>query len=463
MVWSVLRLAAGVSGRRPGNRQGTDHVRESVLGTTNNGGEPPERYEAGGGPKEEGSPDRTGVVVALVVGLVLVAGMCISIGMASRRGVAGGHRSHRTDVAVQQLTPVNRRTWWVVLEGQTVEREWILRTVDGGRHWRDVSPPVPLVGSSDFLDAEIGWVVPAAQRTPVGTALSSLVEPVYATVDGGATWRRLGSVPYGCYIYFVDRSHGWCTALGAAAGSEGVQLVGTVDGGRTWHPVSTTAVYPAPSTPGALPFGCDKELSFATQTIGLATEACNGGEPVLYRSTDGGATWTAVHLPLPPGFVPPYGDGFFAGSPVFDGSQVTMAVEYGVPTSTSQPTWRVAVYRSDDRGTTWRVVPLPHRFGPTPVVVDATHWFISDGATLAATADGGRHWRTWRPDVALRDHLGQPMRLQFLTPLVGWALSSDADLLMTTDGGHSWRALAIDPGRFSFAVAPLPKAAPKPA
>lgn len=393
------------------------------------------------------------VTVALVVGLVLVAGVCASIAVMSRPPVTG--RRHRTDVDVQQLTPVDRRTWWVVLEGQTVDRDWVLRTTDGGRHWRDVSPPVPMVGSSDFLDADVGWAVPTRLATPVGVSLSSLREPLYATADGGRAWKRLGMVPYGCQLDFVDHLHGWCTVIGAAAGSEGVQLVGTVDGGRTWHPVSPTAVYPAPSTPGALPFGCDKQLSFATPTVGLATEACNGGEPVLYRSTDGGARWSPIHVPVPPGFQPPYGDGFLMGSAVFDGSQVTVPVDYGV--GAPRPRVRLAVYRSHDLGARWRLVPLPARLSSFPDVVDATHWIGNDGTELTATDDGGRHWRTWRPDVRLVDHVGAAMRLQFLTPLVGWALPLDGGAtLTTTDGGHGWKPLTVDPGRFRFAVPPPP-------
>lgn len=415
------------------------------------------------GPAEEGadSDDRTRVAVALVVGLVLVAGLCISIAVIGRPPIAGP-RTRPADAAVQELTPVNRRTWWVVLDGQTVDRDWVLRTTDGGRHWRDVSPPVPMVGSSDFLDADVGWVVPTRLSTPVGVSLSSLREPLYATVDGGRRWRQLGLVPYGCQLDFVDRSHGWCAAIGAAAGSEGVQLVGTDDGGATWHPVSTTAVYPTPSTPGALPFGCDKQLSFATPTIGLATEACNGGEPVLYRSTDGGAEWTPIRLSLPPGFVPPYGDGFSTDAPVFDGSQVTVPIEFAVG-GPPLPRIRVVVYRSDDDGARWHLVALPSRISTFPDVIDAAHWIATDGTTFAVTADAGRTWRTWRPDVRLKDHSGEPMRLQFLTPLVGWALPLDGGAtLMTTDGGHRWKPLHVDPDRFSFAVPQLPEAAPKP-
>jgi photosystem II stability/assembly factor-like uncharacterized protein len=437
-------------------------VRVGVRHTAHTQGAPP-RPREWVGPEEDGWANRAALVVVIVLVLVLVAGLLVSIVAWGRRSPHRATPSKRTDVAISGLTPINRATWWVVLERQAIDRDWVLRTTDGGRRWRDVSPPVPLVGSSDFLDADVGWVVPTRLSTPVGVSLSSLREPLYATVDGGRRWRQLGLVPYGCQLDFVDRSHGWCAAIGAAAGSEGVQLVGTDDGGATWHPVSTTAVYPTPSTPGALPFGCDKQLSFATPTIGLATEACNGGEPVLYRSTDAGAEWAPIRLPLPPGFVPPYGDGFSTGAPVFDGSQVTVPIEFAVG-GPPLPRIRVVVYRSDDDGASWHLVPLPSRISTFPDVIDAAHWITTDGTTLTATADRGRHWRTWRPDVRLVDHIGEPMRLQFLTPLVGWALPlAGGTTLTTTDGGLRWKPLVIDPERFSFGVPQLPEAAPKPA
>jgi len=424
--------------------------------------QPPQGDVDGPGDEGAGFDDRPRVGVALVVGLVLVAGLCVSIALIGRPPVAGP-RPRPAEVALHELTPISRRTWWVVLDGQAVDRDWVLRTTDGGGRWRDVSPPVPMVGSSDFLDADVGWIVPTRLSTPVGISLSRLRQPLYATTDGGRTWHRRGSVPWDCQLDFVDHLHGWCTAIGAAAGSEGVQLVGTDDGGTTWHPVSTTAPPPSPSTPGSLPFGCDKDLTFTTPTIGLATEACNGGEPVLYRSTDAGAEWTPIRLPLPPGFVPPYGDGFSTEAPVFDGSQVTVPIEFAVG-GPPLPRIRVVVYRSDDDGASWHLVPLPSRISTFPDVIDAAHWIATEGTTLTATADAGRHWRTWRPDVRLVDHIGEPMRLQFLTPLVGWALPlAGGTTLTTTDGGLRWKPLVIDPERFSFGVPQLPEAAPKPA
>ena len=64
---------------------------------------------------------------------------------------------------------------------------------------------------------------------------------------------------------------------------------------------------------------------------------------------------------------------------------------------------------------------------------------------LVATDDGGSRWKSWKPAVAMRDALGTPLTLDFLSPMLGWAVSRDAGgpLWWTTDGGRTWAPITV--------------------
>lgn len=194
---------------------------------------------------------------------------------------------------LQSFAPESTTTWWAVVESNLTSQGYVARTTDGGQTWRDVLTPAGEgVAASDFLNTETAWVATGGP----GTANP----PLYRTTDGGQTWQRLGTDPGACALQFVDQIHGWCVDIGAAAGSEGVELYRTSNGGQSWTLVSRTSPgLGTPSTAGALPFGCDKTITFTSAQTGYAAFYCNGGTPYLYKSTDAGAHWQALG-PVPP-------------------------------------------------------------------------------------------------------------------------------------------------------------------
>jgi photosystem II stability/assembly factor-like uncharacterized protein len=340
---------------------------------------------------------------------------------------------------LQQFTPTSASTWWATVDDNLTGNSFVVRTVDSGQHWHDVTPPTGEVASSYFLNPDAAWVEAGALARPKS-------EPVYRTLNGGQSWQRLGQVPSDCQLDFVDQLHGWCALLGGAAGSMQVDLSRTSDGGSTWTLVSHTSFDPRTSTPGSLPFGCDKTITFTSPTVGWASSFCAGGSPYLYRTSDGGSTWHALaHVPLPKGGPTPEGEGL--GVPVVHGSNVALTFNIG-----GQP-GATAISTSGDDGKTWRTQLVPDPTKQWNVdLLDPTHWRLTDGKVLIATDDAGNHWRTTTPLVIMKDPLRQPSGLKFLSPLLGWALAAPdgGPLWWTIDGGITWKPVTITAGPYQL-------------
>ena len=95
-------------------------------------------------------------------------------------------------------------------------------------------------------------------------------------------------------MQFVNAQDGWVLADfgGGAAGSEGVNLFRTTDGGQTWSLVA--------SAPGTLPLqGIKSGMGWISATTGWITGSiANPNVFYLYRTQDGGVSWQQQSLPV---------------------------------------------------------------------------------------------------------------------------------------------------------------------
>ncbi len=379
---------------------------------------------------------RTRIVLAPLLALAILvgAGGVARPQDASSAGASVGSGDHGL---LRRFAPQSATTWWAIVDSDLTGKSFLVRTTDGGRHWREVTPPVKMVSSSVFLGRDAAWI-------EAGALFEPRREPLYRTLDGGRTWHRLGPVPSECQLDFVDRRHGWCTVIGAAAGSSTVRLYRTSDGGSSWTLVSRTGLYDADSTPGALPYDCDKRIAFTSPTVGWAASTCLGGSPPPYRSADGGARWHALaRVALPKGAPTPEGEELSV--PVVDGSKLALSIEIG-PGAT-------AIATSANGGRSWRARLVPGRREYWRVdLIDTQHWRLTDGTHLLATDDAGRHWRRRKPAVSMKDSVGTPLDLTFLSPRLGFAVpdGNAGPLWWTRDGGRTWHPVRISAGRFTL-------------
>lgn len=276
------------------------------------------------------------------------------------------------DARLRGLSVVSAGTVWASGSAGTV-----IRTVNGGRSWRQVGPPG--TAALEFRDIE-AFDTRRAVVLSIGPGEDSRI---YRTTDGGASWTETFRNPdpaafYDC-VTFLDDRHG--LALSDPVDGR-FRIASTSDGGRSWK------VLPPRGMPAALP----GEFAFAASGTclvsagGRAYFATGGGATArVFRSDDVGRSWKVTDTPVPSG--PSAGIYSLAFRDRDQG--VAVGGDFAVPDAAPSG---VAVTR--DGGRTWRPAadePGEYRSGAA--------WLSRLGPVLAVgptgsdiSYDAGRHW-----------------------------------------------------------------------
>jgi photosystem II stability/assembly factor-like uncharacterized protein len=280
----------------------------------------------------------------------------------------------------------------------------------------------------------------------VGTAHDRHGLVLYATTDAGATWttRNLEDRLDIRSAYFVSPGVGFAVSSGV--------IMKTADGGQSWH----------------FNFGspdCDfAAITFSAVTQGWATGGGAQG-PCLFRSTNGGVTWTASFLGASS---PSVAQAFADFLPKTSASEDLLShVKDECRGDTIQfvsqtDAWLhiecrgyfsggFLVLRTTNAGQTWseawgtteclmgcQVITG----GEQPVFfLDSLHAWRQGPKVIEASEDGGK---TWTRGKEVKGCCNGSRSAFFTSPKLGLAPSEQPGTLqITTDGGLTWRTQPV--------------------
>ncbi len=347
------------------------------------------------------------------------------------------------EFTVTSLDMVDALNGWAIggLGGKVGDH--VLFTTDGGNTWKDVTPPEPAPAADQtkvafgyFQGANNAWVTYSINGgNPVPAS-----PVVWRTSDGGTTWTAsqsldvsgLSEIYVPGSLWFYGQQAGWLLAhVGVGMNHDYVVIYRTNDGGATWSRILD------PYNDGGIQSCSKNAMIFTSPTQGWLTGDCNGVKAgvLFYMSTDAGSTWQEVSLPTPPGMPDLFGQNNACGSydlRFFGGDLGVMQVRcanFGA----AAVTYSYYIYTTQDGGSTWSGANAPG---------DALYFFtMSTGWAIAPkiqqTTDGGK---TWKP-IADVSWIGQ---FDFISETVGWAVATAGDnvaLVKTGNGGAHWSLL----------------------
>lgn len=268
--------------------------------------------------------------------------------------------NYKQDLKLTDVHFVSETTGWVTGENGT-----LLKTTDGGDTWNvvlggDPSSKDEAIGTLRFVDATHGWAVKGSQ--------------LLRTADG-ENWEQAGQLG-GTYAFFNDYAVPSSMTVVQII-REHNELARSEDGGKSWKMIQKTCEVDAEVQGLSRKLNCVlKSLFFLSPTIGYAIGATSGKNMVVFRTEDGGMSWT-------PQLFPDLGHEdetyFWQGIVFLDENRGFAILPRGEK-----------FLGTSDRGKTWHGVIASVR-GPLKFAGREVGWSFH-GNMMTYTVDGGTRW-----------------------------------------------------------------------
>jgi photosystem II stability/assembly factor-like uncharacterized protein len=292
-----------------------------------------------------------------------------------------------TSAYLSGVRAVSRKVVWAAGGDGSGSPSVVVRTMDGGDSWSDVSGNLPAAELScvEAVDSSRAWV---------GTTTGK----IFSTADGGRTWSEQSysgvQSPFINGIRFFDQFKGLALGDPAGGGAQFV-LLRTADGGTSWAHIASE------------PIGSIGEAGYMNSFVWVDTLHGWFGSSAghVWRTTDGGKTW----LNAPSGGTNSYSLSFG------DEAHGVAIHENGI------------LSRTADGGASWRVVSFPSSqsldvaaFAPgTPSV------WVGATTDIGRSHDAGASW-----DLQVSYPIsGRVTAMSFSDTLNGWAATSNGEVL----------------------------------
>lgn len=372
--------------------------------------------------------------------------------------------------------------------GYAILGHYLLKTPDGGQTWTSV-PVQGTVVAAYASTAQGLWVLSSEASMADSNRTGKAAVLLLHSTDGGKSFHPVLRTPpvrlWESKIAFTNANNGFF--LTKSLDTWQTTLYRTTDGGAHWtmttpstyegrilqgNPVfaSASAVY-IPMDPGAAPFpGTVTKLNLTTgavttlsqpvgwrdarlsqsygQTLYAAASLAQTGM-AIYKSTDGGKTWTQVY-PI--------------GQPNISVRFVTPEIGFGIGMNETKG----YIYKTKDGGKSWTTLQSMQNVFPTAIAfVNSQTGYVSaykahtlfgspTGLSLYVTHDGGRTWSTINPIQVPQDLAKQLAQQTSLTASsAGLSLSLNAVnpvYVASSSDGKAWRIEATLPAQDGVAA-----------
>ena len=251
------------------------------------------------------------------------------------------------------------------------------------------------------------------------------------TTDGGDTWEWVVSGASATAIA-IDRAHTDIVLYGDNLG----HLFLSSDGGTTFNEVSSWY-----SDVGQVIADLFVDASSQESSLTVYASTEYGG---LFKTTDGGTTWTSADGGLPPGGISDFNAGM----------KVNQAVLFAA-------VWDYGVYRSVNGGSTWSLkstgIDVPAAGHMELGICDSNPDVLyvgsqeNSGPTVYKTTDGGDSWALVLTDPSAPNFpAGVTVARDWMTLALGWGWGeepheievspTDPDYVAFSEDGRTWRS-----------------------
>ncbi len=375
----------------------------------------------------------------------------------------------------------------------------LFRTTDAGAHWSELT-----TSTINCCQARLIASADGSQLLLFGLSNNSAV--LLYSRDAGANWTSHGlpegagqAVETGCkgghcasttispLVYFVDPREGW--VLTQEQSFNIADLYQTTNAGANWTLVGKINLNQqfgldlakgSPLGNGIIDHSLVGQFVFSTSSLAwfVPQPSCvpdlgstGWGRNRMFRSTDGGLTWTPTNLASPTGLI---GSASVVPSVnFFDNHRGVLDLVVNPRSCDPQSGYAILerrfVYTTADGGTSWSTptsVPQPSHYSEMRYI-DPQHWVgWPAGGGWISTSDAGQHWTVVQTAAQFGDRpaaaQGLPPQLPdnyplndqfgFVDPAHGWALpyqtSGDPNargvtLYLTNDAGSTWRPSSL--------------------
>lgn len=269
--------------------------------------------------------------------------------------------------------------------------------------WGGRNKPAPITPVEALPNSPITLIQPSPHY-PEDQTLFLVADRLYRSQDGGQTWAQLDNSLFELYGSYADRGlafspdfvhdHTLFTYYGRDESPFGAGVFRSTNGGDTWQPMwhglTHLRVYDLVLSPNYANDGALLAYAYYHNLNNLSPPSPHDTGHSLFSSNDRGQHWTlvmtastasaATRLPI-----------------------IEPATRFRLGYQENRP----VIERSDNRGQTWKTLPLAldgvsgGQVFPSPhFVADQTVYVLHDQGLLRST-DGGETWQNWADEWLL--------------------------------------------------------------